>query len=762
VVISAPTGSGKSTQVPRWCGGEVVVVEPRRVASRALASRVAELEATELGARVGYQVRGEKRLSEETTIRFVTPGIALRQMELLERAVVVVDEVHERRLDVDLLMALLRARGHRRLVVMSATIEAERIARYVEGVHLEAEGRLFEVAHRYVGESVPHPRELPARVADAMRRAADDPGDVLVFLPGKGEIAAVTSAMPGSVEVVPLHGGLSLDQQSRAFRRSGKRKVILATNVAETSLTVPGIGVVIDSGLVRRTTYHQGRAHLALLPIAADSAAQRAGRAGRTGPGVCYRLWAQRAQLDAVTPPEVHREPLVPLVLAAMVGGGVSTFSEVRALPLLDAPKEHAWEDAEAELEALGALRDGTLTETGGALFGLPLDAHLARLVVEARRRQPEVLQDVVDLVAALAVDRPMFREPPKPHEDPWRAEGCDATGLVRKVRSSERSHANDEARRIARRLRAALGIEEPLHESVDGRALREVAMAADPRCVHVARRRKRKRGERVAFSNGGTELELAKESAAWLRLEASSEDREEAVVVLTERAFGAGRERRLLITCASPCSLHEMRVARLGRERVAGAKVQDRAILAVVERVYAKKVLETREEVPTGELAREALVSLFLDGRVFRKAAQKTRRRLERRGLLAGLSRTPMGAQLGLSEALEAPLPVEEWVRARVATLGFESGDELALLSPEDLEAEPVPAHYAPVLDEHFPSVTTIAGVRYDVSYDLEKKTATLVAERKIDRVPPRQYVPKLGGLRVVVDTGKTITEMR
>ena len=213
----------------------------------------------------------------------------------------------------------------------------------------------------------------------ALQAAAQDPGDVLVFLPGKAEIEACADALRG-----PLHdraactaGSASTSNAARSSRRRGARSM-LATNVAETSLTIPGIGVVIDAGLVRQTRYHDGRGFLALGPIADDSAAQRAGRAGRTAPGVCYRLWSAARASHPITLPEIHRESLVPLVLTAAAWG-----ERVEALPLLDAPKPYALEAARADLEAWGALHgDAALSDSGRGLFALPIDPHHARLLV--------------------------------------------------------------------------------------------------------------------------------------------------------------------------------------------------------------------------------------------------------------------------------------------------------------------------------------------------------------------------------------------
>ena len=240
-----------------------------------------------------------------------------------------------------------------------------------------------------------------------MDQAEKATGDILIFLPGKAEIAAVCSALDrrGKGMVLPLHGHLSLEEQSRIFRPSKKRKIIVSTNVAETSLTVPGIGVVIDSGLVRQTRYYQGRGFLSLVAIASDSASQRAGRAGRTGPGQCFRLWSKAARMEERTRPEIHRESLVPLVIASAACG-----RSVDSLNFLTPPKEYAIAQAREELNALGAL-DGLaeLTPTGQELFKLPMDPGLGRLLIEAV--QTPSAEDMIDLVAGLSVGRKPVRK---------------------------------------------------------------------------------------------------------------------------------------------------------------------------------------------------------------------------------------------------------------------------------------------------------------------------------------------------------------
>ncbi len=750
VVVSAPTGSGKSTRVPVWCLGlgPTMVVEPRRVACRGLAARVADELGERLGGRVGYRVRDDDRSGPDTALLFVTPGVALRMRAadgLVGWAVVVLDEFHERSLDVDLLAALLRRDGAR-LVVMSATLEAERVAAWVGGPHLAAEGRSFpvEVRHLPGGALLPEPRGLEGRVRAALDAARDDPGDVLVFLPGKAEIAAAERALAGrgDLSLVPLHGGLGLDAQARVFQPTPRRKVVLATNVAETSLTVPGVGVVVDAGLVRRTHYRGGRGFLALGPVAQDSADQRAGRAGRTAAGVCYRLWSAQARLAPNTPPEVYRESLVPLVLGAAACGAVCAD-----LPFLDPPHGHAVEAAVDELRALGAVDDaGALTDTGRALFGLPLDAALGRLLVEGRRTG--ALADVIDLVAALAVDRPIFRGRPDHPDDDLRQGGCDAVAAVRAVRIGQPGRhqldaaALDAARRTARRLRRAFEVA-PVEgdPAIDRRRLALTALGADPRSAYVARRRKRG----VAWSGGGTEAVLGRESALAAELETPAGARVEAAVVLETRAFGAGpRDREIRVTCAMPAPLAWLVEAGVGRVRVARTVVKGGRIVATHERVHARKVLETWEAVPEGRLAREAVAAAFLEGRLWRAVRDETAERLEARALHAQLS----------GEA--PPLPLEAWVAARIAELGLEHGDDLALLSPEDLRAEDLPWHERERLDRSFPRTLDFADVSYRVEYDVDRRVATLVktAGRRRDPPPPA-WLPRLEGFRLRLRDG-------
>jgi ATP-dependent helicase HrpB len=407
-VLVAQPGAGKTTRVPpallrsgllRPEAPEVLVLQPRRVAARASAARIAAENHWELGREVGYHVRADRRIGPQTHLQILTEGILTRRLvhdPFLERVgCVILDEFHERHLDSDLCLAMLReirrsVREDLLVVVMSATLDAQPVSSYMDGCGvLEVPGRLFPVELSYAPPPAPPAKVmLPQHAAREVRDALGaGGGDVLVFLPGVDEIRRTQQeleAMALEAEILQLHGSLTADAQYAVLDPSPRRKVILATNIAETSLTIDGVTTVIDSGLARVPQYdaRRGMDRLELQRISRASATQRAGRAGRTAPGRCIRLWspAADAAMDAYTAPEVKRVDLCSAVLSVHEFGKRSAGD----FEWLEKPEETALQGAERLLELLGALHAGGLTPLGKLMRKLPLHPRLARVLIAA------------------------------------------------------------------------------------------------------------------------------------------------------------------------------------------------------------------------------------------------------------------------------------------------------------------------------------------------------------------------------------------
>ena len=409
-VLVAPPGAGKTTRVPlalldeAWATNKkIIVLEPRRIAARASAERMAKTLGERVGESVGYRVRFGSKVSRATRIEVVTEGIFSRQIlddpELSDVAAVLFDEFHERSLDADLGLALARdaqvgLREELRILVMSATLDGARVAKlFGEAPIIASEGRAFPVETRYLGRKadVPLERQMADAIAMALRA---DPGSVLAFLPGAAEIRRTQNFLgerihDASVEIVPLFGALDTAVQDRAIAPSPKgcRKVVLATSIAETSLTIEGVRIVVDSGMARVPRYEPDIGLTRLETVRASRAAvdQRRGRAGRTEPGVCYRLWdePQTASLAAYTQPEILSADLSSLVLDLAQWG----VSDPTTLAFLDSPPAPALKEARNLLGELGALdADGRITTEGKSLRALALPPRLARMIVDSHR----------------------------------------------------------------------------------------------------------------------------------------------------------------------------------------------------------------------------------------------------------------------------------------------------------------------------------------------------------------------------------------
>ncbi len=495
VVLQAPPGAGKSTALPLellhepWLAGQgVIMLQPRRVAARAVAARLAEGLGEEVGGTVGSRVRFESRVSARTRLEVVTEGILTRRLqrdpELAGVGLVILDEFHERSLNADLALALLREvqgalRDDLRVLVMSATLDSELPARLGAPL-VESAGRAYPVEVRYL-EADPVGR-VEDTVARAVRAALErEEGDVLAFLPGVREIRAAQARLSdAAATVLPLYGDLPLAEQARALRPgTGSRKVVLATSIAETSLTIDGVRVVVDGGLSRTQTFDPGTGLSRMVTgrVTRDSADQRAGRAGRTAPGVAYRLWPARTQplLPAARPPEILEADLAPLTLE-LAGWGTP---DPAGLPWLDAPPPARIDTARTLLRDLDALdAEGRITPAGSRLLDFPTHPRLAHLLTAGD--DPALAADVAALLEE--------RDPLPP------GSGADLSERVAALRAwrARRPHAGDvgvleRVERLSKQWRGLLKVQ-PDHTPPDPYDVGALLTLAYPERAALAR----------------------------------------------------------------------------------------------------------------------------------------------------------------------------------------------------------------------------------------------------------------------------------
>jgi ATP-dependent helicase HrpB len=428
LVLEAPPGAGKTTRVPLalldagWAkGGKIIVLEPRRLAARGAASRMAAMLGEEVGDTVGYRVRLDRKVGPKTRIEVVTTGLFLRQLQgdpaLPGVAAVLFDEFHERTIEGDMALAFaLEAqaglRDDLRLVVMSATLDGESVAQRIPGAQrLRSEGRAFAVETHHLGDD--QATRLEDRMAAAIRRAlAEESGDILAFLPGTAEIRRTQERLVGDDRaiVLPLYGDLPLAEQDKAIRpdAQGRRKIILATSIAETSLTIDGVRVVVDSGLRRSPRFDpaSGMSRLVTVKASLAATAQRRGRAGRTAPGICYRLWSAASEraLPAFDAPEIEAADLAPLALELAVWG----IADPASLMLMTPPPVAALSQARGLLRQLEAVDANNLaTPHGRRMAELGVHPRLAHMMVRADERK---LGDLACDIAAILSERDLLK----------------------------------------------------------------------------------------------------------------------------------------------------------------------------------------------------------------------------------------------------------------------------------------------------------------------------------------------------------------
>ncbi len=491
VIVAGETGSGKTTQLPKIClelgrgtNGLIGHTQPRRIAARSVAERIASELRTELGDLVGYQVRFTDRTSRSSRVKLMTDGILLaelqRDRQLRRYDTIIIDEAHERSLNIDFLLGylkrLLPRRPDLKLVITSATIDVDRFARHFDAPVVEVSGRTYPVEIRYRplmaldgqdadGEVVV--RDQTEAIVEAVKElSAEGPGDVLVFLPGEREIRDTADALSDlpRTEILPLYSRLTAAEQHRVFSSHGNavRRVVLATNVAETSLTVPGITYVVDTGVARISRYSVRTKvqRLPIEPISQASANQRSGRCGRVEAGIAIRLYSEEdfEGRPEFTDPEILRTNLASVILQMTSLG----LGDIARFPFVEPPDRRNVQSGVQLLEELGALRGGTLSKVGRRLARLPIDPRLARMILEAERLG--CVREVIVIAAALSLQDPRERpgaDHPKEQAQAdqlharFKAEGSDFLtwlNLWRYLKEQQRELSSSAFRRMCRR----------------------------------------------------------------------------------------------------------------------------------------------------------------------------------------------------------------------------------------------------------------------------------------------------------------------
>ncbi|OIP30315.1 MAG: hypothetical protein AUK47_25435 [Deltaproteobacteria bacterium CG2_30_63_29] len=802
LVVVAPTGSGKSTRLPVWMhaqlGGPILVVEPRRVACRSLATYLAEQRGEAVGEHFGYRVRFDDCSGPRTQILFVTTGVALRLLASDDWpfVAVLIDEFHERSWEVDLVVTLLmgphRASQGQPLVFTSATLDVGPLTTALDAEALETHGRSYPVVVSTV-DSVAEPsgRDLEVRVCDALaeslREFPEDRGEILVFLPGKAELERTAGALQGlarqhDLELVPVHGTLPPEQLMRAFRPgSGRRRVFLSTNVAETSVTLPGVTLVVDSGLERRRIHRGGRSALALVPISQASMEQRAGRAGRVAAGRCVRLWSRAYRAKAETTPEIERVELDDLLLrAAACGLFGGAFDAAR---WVSAPPAFAVERARERARRRGTLdADGRLTKRGHSLLHLPVGALEAMLLVDP---PPALAGGLADLVALLERSGDLFLPLPSAEaERQTLAEAREAllSGVGDEVFAQLRAlrfghprrhglHGTrlSEARALSARLRADLGappdptldLELPDPDALVAHLLErwpEAGFVMRPRAQKVKGGKEQRGVDSKPWSNGELELQVRDWEPPY---PARDERRTPPTCGLLLGHFwlaATGTQVRGIGRLLLPCSPRRLFDAGLGEVEVEAAKlVKERGnvhVVASVRRSLAGVVLHAEEQELEGVPLRTAVAGLILEGRLFKGAAAAFLDQLH----LWRLAATWPDAEWRRAGAAAPSGEPVVFLQQRLEQLGLESCADLSLLNAGDflvdLEAElGAPAWELEKLATDFPREWSHQGRNYGCTVrPLQRKVILepLNGEAKRAPEPAAQFVPRFRGFSV------------
>ncbi|MFH0287609.1 helicase-related protein [Vibrio owensii] len=763
LVVEAETGSGKSTRLPLWTAnhGRVLVIEPRRIACTSLAEFLAEQSGQPLGKQVGYAIKLHAHYDEKTKVVFVTPGVALRwfaEDKLASFDIVMVDEFHERRWDIDLLTAILKQEKQHRLIVTSATLEGEKLASYLDAKRLRSEGRCFPVTvtHRSMDSRyLPNKKGCENDVVRTVKEALEDEeGDILVFLPGRKEITQCAQMLQSidDVMVVKLHASVSDEERHSALTVQKQRKVVLATNVAETSLTIPNIRVVIDSGLERRTVQRNGRTALTLTNISKASAAQRMGRAGRVAEGACIRLFGEHAPLELVTPPELHREELVePMLAAACCGYRLSELS------FLDSVPEKSLNSALQTLQGMGAIDEqGDITEHGKKVYPLPIDALFADLVTRIQTKSER--EAMIDLAAALSVPAQLYQlqggesAEALAQEEPF---GCDASLMIRLVRGEQLPGINldasvlEEAQGLAKQMREVFEL--PDLEVVSRYKRDELTKAIatlHPELIFVRRERRRD-----ALGNGLMEMMVGRNSRF-------PEKSEAALVLDSHSVPGRGVKQTLnLASVMLPVSLNLLRELELGEWQQGETNYEEEAPRATMHLIYAGRTICTEYQALEGEVAVQSIVEMIEDETLLPGFAPLRKQQIQHWKIYNALGLNPEPIEKTELDGLS----FTTWLVEQLETLGVESVEDIELFEAEDIPFEGIPDWEYQDFAEQFPLKLILAELKLDVEYFVSRKLVHVIyteGSRKGD--PKRWELPRWAGWKVQYKKASRVLDVK
>ncbi|MGR5137462.1 helicase-related protein [Vibrio jasicida] len=763
LVVEAETGSGKSTRLPLWAAnhGRVLVIEPRRIACTSLAEFLAEQSGQPLGKQIGYAIKLHAHYDEKTKVVFVTPGVALRwfaEDKLASFDIVMVDEFHERRWDIDLLTAILKQEKQHRLIVTSATLEGEKLANYLDAKRLRSEGRCFPVTvtHRSMDSRyLPNKKGCENDVVRTVKEALEDEeGDILVFLPGRKEITQCAQMLQSidDVMVVKLHASVSDEERHRALTVQKQRKVVLATNVAETSLTIPNIRVVIDSGLERRTVQRNGRTALTLSNISKASAAQRMGRAGRVAEGACIRLFGEHAPLERVTPPELHREELVePMLAAACCGYRLSELS------FLDSVPEKSLNSALQTLQRMAAIDEqGDITEHGKKVYPLPIDALFADLVTRIQTKSER--EAMIDLAAALSVPAQLYQlqggefAEALAQEEPF---GCDASLMIRLVRGEQLPGINldasvlEEAQGLAKQMRE---VSELPDLEVASRYKRDELTKAiatlHPELVFVRRERRRD-----ALGNGLMEMMVGRNSRF-------PEKSEAALVLDSHSVPGRGVKQTLnLASVMLPVSLNLLRELELGEWQQGETNYEEEAPRATMHLVYAGRTICTEYQALEGEVAVQSIVEMIEDETLLPGFAPLRKQQIQHWKIYNALGLNPEPIEKTELDGLS----FVTWLVEQLETLGVESVEDIELFVADDIPFEGIPEWEYDDFVERYPLKLVLAELKLDVEYFVSRKLVQVIyAEGGRKGDPKRWELPRWSGWKVQYKKASRVLDVK